>query len=204
MTVIITLTVAGSDTGPFSLYSNLDGFAIPFETGVSRASMVAGYTTSLVPDGTTTVRVKSVSVCTNFIDLAVTTTTTTSSTSSTSSTSTSTTTTTPVPTIILGSPSCRNNNCNDNAVCSVIYNITVLNAPVGAYITVTIDPPPSGATVAIIDNNPASGKLLYSEPDGLQSAVFFTLELRDSGGTILDTYSTSLAHQTFWPFLPLC
>ena len=69
MTVLITLTIAGSDTGPFDLYSDVDGFVVPFETNVPKASLIAGYTSSLVPDGAVLIRVKSDSVCTNYIDL---------------------------------------------------------------------------------------------------------------------------------------
>lgn len=96
MTVLITLTIAGTNTGPFDLYSDVDGFLVPFENNVPKASLVSGYTSVLVPAGTTVIRVKSDSVCINYIDLIIsgTTTTTTSSTSTTTSTSTSTTTTT--------------------------------------------------------------------------------------------------------------
>ena len=98
MTVLITLTLAGSDTGPFDLYSDVDGFVVPFENNVPKASLVSGYTSSLVPNGTIVIRVKSDSVCTNYIDLIVGgTTTTTTSTSTSTSTSTTTTTTTAAP-----------------------------------------------------------------------------------------------------------
>jgi hypothetical protein len=77
----ITLTTAGADTGPFNLYTNIDGFVTPFEIGVGKAALEAGYLSSLIPDGTTTVRVKSTSLfCNNYIDLSlpvITTTTTT-------------------------------------------------------------------------------------------------------------------------------
>lgn len=69
MTVLITLTLAGIDTGPFELYSNLDGFVTPFATGVSRASLIAGYSATTVPDYTSIIRIKSVGVCTNLIDV---------------------------------------------------------------------------------------------------------------------------------------
>lgn len=96
MTVLITLTSAGASTGPFDLYSDLDGYVSAFETGVSKAALLAGYSSSLVPNGTTTVRIKSTGTCTNYIDVAVvtTTTTTTSSTSTTTTTTSSSTTTT--------------------------------------------------------------------------------------------------------------
>jgi hypothetical protein len=105
VTVTITLTTAGTDTGPFNLYSDVDGFVSAFETGVSKAALLSGYTTSLVPNGTTIIRVMSNSaLCTNYIDITIsgecTTTTSTSSTTTTStstSTSTTTSTTTEVP-----------------------------------------------------------------------------------------------------------
>ncbi len=74
------------------LYSDVDGYLVPFATNVPKASLVAGYISSLVPNGTTVIRVQSNSVCTNYVDLNVETTTTTT-TSSTSTSTTSTTTT---------------------------------------------------------------------------------------------------------------
>lgn len=91
MTVLITLTTAGTDTGPFNLYSNVDGYSAAFETGVSKAALVAGYLSSAVPNGTLTVRVMSAGLCTNYVDLSVITTTTTTTSTSTSTTSTTTT-----------------------------------------------------------------------------------------------------------------
>lgn len=91
----ITLTIAGTDTGPFDLYSNIDGFTVPFENNVAKLDLEAGYTSSLIPDSTSTVRVKSDNViCSNYIDLSVPTTTTTSTSSTSTSSTTSTTTTT--------------------------------------------------------------------------------------------------------------
>lgn len=100
MTVLITLTTAGSDTGPFDLYSDVDGFVVPFENNVPKASLVSGYTSTLVPNGTVVIRVTSDSICTNYVDLTVGgITTTTTSTSTSTSTSTTTTTTTSAPII---------------------------------------------------------------------------------------------------------
>ena len=99
MTVLITLTLAGSDTGPFNLYSDENGYTTPFQTGIAKSLLVAGFTTGTVPDGTSIIRVTSEGVCGNHIDLNIigNTTTTTTSTSSTSSTSTTSSTTTPNP-----------------------------------------------------------------------------------------------------------
>jgi len=90
-TVLITLTTAGADTGPFNLYSNIDGFAVPFENNVAKGDLEAGYVSFLVPDSTTTIRVQSDNpLCDNFIDLVLPTTTTTTTTSTPSTTTTTT------------------------------------------------------------------------------------------------------------------
>jgi hypothetical protein len=90
MTVLITLTLAGSDVGPFNIYSNVDGFTTPTVTGISRAALIAGYYAT-VPDGTTQVLVQSTGICTTELYLTVNG-NTTSTTTSTSSTTTTTTT----------------------------------------------------------------------------------------------------------------
>ena len=72
-TALITLTTAGADTGPFNLYSNIDGYVTPFQTGVSKSALQTGYLSTVIPDTTTIVRVKSTSLfCTNYIDLELT------------------------------------------------------------------------------------------------------------------------------------
>lgn len=80
MTVYVTLTTAGADTGPFNLYSDIDGYVSAFETGVSKAALLAGYTSTVAPDGTAIVRVMSDGVCKNYIDLPVSPCTTTTTT----------------------------------------------------------------------------------------------------------------------------
>jgi hypothetical protein len=79
MFIYITLTSAGADSGPFNLYSNVDGYVSAFATNVPKATLLAGYAVT-APAGTTTVRIISNGVCTNFIDVpvSITTTTTTS------------------------------------------------------------------------------------------------------------------------------
>lgn len=71
MTVLITLTTAGLDAGPFDLYSNIDAYSVPFQTGVSKSALLGGYTSTIVPDSTTTVRVRSTGTCTNYIDIPI-------------------------------------------------------------------------------------------------------------------------------------
>jgi len=79
MYIFITLTSAGADSGPFNLFSNVGGFTSAFATGVSKAALLAGYSV-IAPAGTTTVRIMSNGVCTNFIDVTVSVTTTTTTT----------------------------------------------------------------------------------------------------------------------------
>lgn len=86
MIVTITLTIAGDDVGPFDLYSNIDGFTTPFETGVTRASLVSGYTSTVVPNYTAIIRAVSSGVCSNYLDIVVGEITTTTSTTSTTTT----------------------------------------------------------------------------------------------------------------------
>lgn len=80
MTTLLTLTTAGSYSGPFDLYSNIDGFTTPFETDISRGLLVAGYSTSLTPDTTEIVRIQSKGDCVNYVDVVLTNLTTTTTT----------------------------------------------------------------------------------------------------------------------------
>lgn len=69
--VYIELNLSGSDAGPFDLYSNVDSYSIPFEIGVPKSSLNAGYTSSLVPSGATTIEVKSTGSCTNYATASI-------------------------------------------------------------------------------------------------------------------------------------
>jgi hypothetical protein len=93
MTVLITLTAAGPDTGPFDLYTDLDGYVTPFETGITKNQLLAGYISVIVPDFATIIRAKSEGMCINFVDLVldylITTTTTTISPTTTTTTTAS-------------------------------------------------------------------------------------------------------------------
>jgi len=80
MTVLLTLTTAGTDATVFDLYSDIDGFTTAFETGVSKVSLVAGYSSALVPDYTTTVRIQATEKCVNSVDIVLENTTTTTTT----------------------------------------------------------------------------------------------------------------------------
>ena len=92
MTALITLTTAGADTGPYNLYSDVDGYLTPFETGITRSALLAGYTSTVVPLSTVTVRVVSNNLtCNNHVDLTVVYPTTTTSTTAAPTTTTTTT-----------------------------------------------------------------------------------------------------------------
>jgi len=71
LTVIITLSNAGNDTGPFNLYSNKDGFLNAFEINVPKSTLQNGFTSTTVPMNTNKIRVKSIDECENFVDLDV-------------------------------------------------------------------------------------------------------------------------------------
>ncbi len=71
MTVLITFTTIGADAGPFSLYSNANGFCCAFETGVTSAQLLAGFPSDNVPEGTTLIRAVSIGVCTSTFDMVV-------------------------------------------------------------------------------------------------------------------------------------
>jgi hypothetical protein len=127
MTVLITLTIAGSDSGPFDLYSNVDGYTTAFETNVSKSALLAGYTSNLVPNGTTSIRVQSEGVCVNYIDIIISTTTTTTTSTTTSSTTTTTTTTSNLGTISIY-------NYNSSGTIAFLQNVQVNG------VDITVDP----------------------------------------------------------------
>lgn len=75
ITLTITLTTAGADTGPFNIFS--DASVPPFSSAlnaspISRNDILAGVTLTNVPDTTTVIRVQSLGNCSNFIDIEVT------------------------------------------------------------------------------------------------------------------------------------
>lgn len=63
----ISLTSAGIDATTFDIYSDVDGYTTAFETGVSKASLLAGILSINVPDFTTTCRV--VANCGSYVDM---------------------------------------------------------------------------------------------------------------------------------------
>lgn len=66
MIIFITLSFAGAESGPFDLYSDVDGFTTPFAQNISKADLLGGYEVE-APDGTTTVRLLDLGAdCTPF------------------------------------------------------------------------------------------------------------------------------------------
>jgi hypothetical protein len=75
-TLTIKLESAGSCSGPVDLYSNADLYTTPFATNVSITILTSalGYniSTSSVPSGTTTVRIKNNNAnCDNYVDASI-------------------------------------------------------------------------------------------------------------------------------------
>ena len=59
--VLITLTSVGSSNGnSFNLFSDVDNYATPFESNVLKSALLTGYTSYIVPDFTTKIKVQSV------------------------------------------------------------------------------------------------------------------------------------------------
>lgn len=166
MTVTITLTLASAGTGPFDLYSDVDGFLVPFETNVPKASLLAGYTTSLVPEGTMVIGVQSMGICQTYIeipigDLPLTPTPTVTNTATPTKTPTQTPSITPSNT--------------PNALCPsqlVISNSTSQsNFPNGTYDRVTTY---SGGTynAAWAEVTPSARIVIGTAPDGKNYAMY--------------------------------
>jgi hypothetical protein len=130
MTVLVTLTLAGTDVGPFNLYSNVDGYTTPLATGVSRAALLAGYSLAGVPDTAAVIRATSTGTCTNYLDMYLTGGTTTTS---TSSSTTSTSTTAFVDCIIGDRNALASCDFSDNNLITVTVGNTALITPGGYY-----------------------------------------------------------------------
>jgi hypothetical protein len=130
MTVLVTLTLAGTDVGPFNLYSNVDGYITPLATGISRSALIAGYSLTGVPDTAAVIRAQSTGTCTNFLDMYLSggTTTTTSSTSTTTST-----TTAAVPCLTGDTSAVASCSGGESALFTVSAGRTALITPGGYY-----------------------------------------------------------------------
>ena len=119
------------------------------------------------------------------------------------STPTPTATFTAVPTIYIGSPQCRTNNCNDGKACGVRYSIFTANAPTGAYVTVTKTG--GGGSVTVINGTDLpNAKLLRNETSNTEASTAFIIFLRNSSGTPIAQFSGNIGSLSFAASLPLC
>lgn len=72
MNVYITISNVGADTGPFNLYSDLDGYTTAFDTNIPKGILEAGYATISVPDSTSTIKIQSVNEkCSNYVEVTI-------------------------------------------------------------------------------------------------------------------------------------
>jgi hypothetical protein len=65
--VILTTTFIGISNGPlFSIYSDVDSYVTPFETGITATQLNSGYISIVVPYTATKLKLKSNSSCPSF------------------------------------------------------------------------------------------------------------------------------------------
>lgn len=71
MTGAVQVNTIGTALQTFYLYSDVNGFTAPFESGVTRDSLLKGYATDKIPNTTTVIRVMSVDVPGKYLDINV-------------------------------------------------------------------------------------------------------------------------------------
>ncbi len=76
MAKTVTISYAGGTLGTdivnLNLLSDVDNYTTPFETSIPKASFAIGYTSNLVPDAATIIRVQATgSVCTSFQNITI-------------------------------------------------------------------------------------------------------------------------------------
>lgn len=177
----ITLTTAGADTGPFNLLSNVDSYTTPFETNIPKASLVGGYTSTVIPDAATVIRVLSASGrCINsYVDLPYPATTTTTTTTTTSTTTT--TTTLPPLVITNGTVTCSGNTGDFTST---------MTGGTGTYNFVAIDTSQANVATLIATGTSPSGQGVRVTPNGIgthnwtsiANGTWYTA-VQDSNGT---------------------
>jgi hypothetical protein len=69
--VILKISSAGEDVSEFDLYSDSDSFSVAFEEGIPKSALVAGYTSSLVPDDATEIRLTAIGVCSGSVTSSI-------------------------------------------------------------------------------------------------------------------------------------
>ena len=72
MTGEIQINKIGAAAGPlFNLYSDVNGFTLPFETNVSKSDLEKGYATDQIPNSTSIIKVISVGECSTYLEINV-------------------------------------------------------------------------------------------------------------------------------------
>ena len=69
MIIFVQLTTVGTNAGPFTIFSNLN---YSISVGTATSSEISTGISVTVPDGTTSVRIRSTGDCTNFVDIPIT------------------------------------------------------------------------------------------------------------------------------------
>ena len=107
---------------------------------------------------------------------------------------------TPPAAISLSPANCKvQGSCNDNATCGVRLPVIVSNAPVGYYVSMTVLSSTS-ASATYFGNN-----VTYTETTAVGSSATIKLDLYNTfGGTLLDTTTQTITHQSNWSTLPSC
>lgn len=70
MTGAVQVNKIGTALQTFYLYSDVNGFTAPFESGVTRNSLLLGHSTDKIPNSTTVIRVMSVDVPGKYLDIS--------------------------------------------------------------------------------------------------------------------------------------
>jgi len=89
--------------------------------------------------------------------------------------------------------------CNNNETCGVRLPVVVSNAPSGYYVSMTVLSS-TNATATYF-----GGNVTYTESTSVGSSATIKLDLYDTfGGTLLDTTTETITHQSNWGSLPNC
>ena len=162
LTVNIVLNSPGADTGPFNLYSDADGYTTSFDTNVPKSSLVLGYTSSTVPDGSNIIRAVSTSpsVCSSYINIPI--------------SGITTTTTTTLPPITNGATI---TNHSSNTISSG-YVAIIVNGVTKASFALPSLSPGSSYTYSTTYTSTASGNFeirFYTPNSGISTANYFNM-----------------------------
>ena len=109
----------------------------------------------------------------------------------------------PQPQIYLGTPICRQNNCNDGGPCAVNFSIDVFNFPAGSYVD-AYRTGGSAGSISMVNTTPSNAVLTYYEESSTGGATTLVLYLKASNGTILATNTGTISHSSYWSTKPLC